>query len=115
MKSQTTPSENSPLRVALFEESCNGKTAWVAQCLDFDLVAQGPTLPDAQERFKRTLIAHVCLSYRYTENPFSNCIQEVPKSITAPKPAECLPASRMLRNLNISFSSLANAKVMPAL
>jgi hypothetical protein len=76
MKTKLKTITGAPLRVALHSESNGKKSMWVAHCMDFDLVAQGKTVGEAQENFLKTLRAHVYLSMKNGEAPFINMYSE---------------------------------------
>jgi hypothetical protein len=44
-----------PLRVLLVKKA----DVWVAQCLEYDITAQGKEIDDARKSFERVLLAHV--------------------------------------------------------
>src|SRR6266542_2500761 len=52
--------------------------AWVAQCLEHDIAAQGKTLPEAEDAFRRTLLAQVVLDIRKGREPLED-IKAAPK------------------------------------
>lgn len=45
--------------------------AWVAQCLEYDLAAQAPTLEDAKKRFLGTLGAQIMMDLRAKRTPLA--------------------------------------------
>lgn len=53
------------MNILLLKE--NGQ--WVAQCLQYDLAAQGPTIPEALENFECVLCGHVALDLEAGEDP----------------------------------------------
>ena len=62
--------QESKIRVVLFPESAGKHSAWVAQCLDYDLVAQGETPEAAQASFQRIMLSHVAISLQHKHTPF---------------------------------------------
>lgn len=121
MKTQgKTHAHESTLRVAMFEESAGEKTMWVAQCLDFDLVAQGKTLEAAQESFRKTLVGHICLALSKGEKPIeimpfladTNIVRESSKAKT--KTGRDI-GEKLLEGLSISYSQLRDPKIIPAI
>lgn len=63
--------ENKKIRV-FFENVSNedGHESWIAQGLEHDLVAQGASLYEVEEKFKRALMACNILGTKYNERPF---------------------------------------------
>ncbi len=91
------------IRVALFPEAAGNFEGWIAQCLDFDLIAQGKTVEQAQQSFQRTLAGHVGLCLRKGENPFPANLAKPPKE-TGKMIALC--GLRGLQTCNIAYSRL---------
>lgn len=46
------------LRVLFFKRTY----FWVAQCLEYDIVAQGKTIKEAQESFERVFVSNICIN-----------------------------------------------------
>lgn len=44
---------------------------WVAQCLNYDIAAQGKTLEAAKEAFARTFAGQVCVDLHHNVEPLS--------------------------------------------
>ena len=44
---------------------------WVAQCLQYDIAAQGKTITDAKEAFCRTFAGQVCVDLYHDVEPLS--------------------------------------------
>lgn len=98
------------IRVALSAESAGDFKGWVAECLDFDLVAQGKTVEEAKQSFQRTLIGHIGLAIKNRKSPFWHSCEE---ANAKPKPARAnVSLPTYLRNLNISFSQLERTKTV---
>jgi hypothetical protein len=93
------------IRVALFQEKAETFTGWVAQCLDFDLVAQGQTVKEAQESFQRTFMGHVALSQHRRQNPFSG--------ILAQRPTRKASSAIDLGKIRIAYSQLERPHTVP--
>jgi hypothetical protein len=60
------------LRVVIQRESDGEHELYVAQCLDYDLAAQGSTLKELKERFERTLMGQIIVALANDEKPFAN-------------------------------------------
>ena len=45
---------------------------WAAQCLEYDISAQGDSLHDVVNRFERTLIGNIVLALEHDEPPLWN-------------------------------------------
>jgi hypothetical protein len=59
------------LRLEIWGERCQYK-AWVAQCLEYDIVAQGDTIPMAKNRFVQMFLSHISLARKHGQRPFQN-------------------------------------------
>jgi hypothetical protein len=57
----------------LFLEHAEG--GWVAQCLEYDIAAQGKTLKRAMEAFERTVVGQVALDLSKQREPFQGIPQ----------------------------------------
>jgi hypothetical protein len=57
-----------PLNVLFFKE----EGFWVAQCLQFDVTAQGETLPEARKSFERVLVAQILSDLQEKRQPLSS-------------------------------------------
>ena len=53
-------------------------STWVAQCLEFDIAAQGKTIKEAQKAFERTFLGQVGLDVRGNRRPLEG-IEQAPK------------------------------------
>jgi hypothetical protein len=53
------------LRVLIYKESKSEK--WAAQCLEYDIAAQGDSLQDVKNRFARTLVGNIVLGLEHNE------------------------------------------------
>jgi hypothetical protein len=53
--------------VFLFEREAN---AWIAQCLEYDIAAQGKSLHDVEQAFERTVVGQIMLDIRKGRDPF---------------------------------------------
>ena len=56
------------LRVVLIRE----ENLWVAQCLEFDIAAQGATIIEAQSSFVRTFVGQALLDVAAGKRPFAD-------------------------------------------
>lgn len=52
--------------------------AWAAQCLEFDIAAQGKTKEKAKRAFEKTLIGQLILDIKYSKVPFEG-VPRAPK------------------------------------
>ncbi|HSY10272.1 MAG TPA: hypothetical protein VK840_05090 [Candidatus Dormibacteraeota bacterium] len=102
--------QNQSIRVALSPETAGDFQGWVAECLDFDLVAQGKTVEDAKQSFQRTLIGHIGLSIKNGKNPFWSYASETEITTSSQKLPARLKAD--LRKINIAFSQLERTKTV---
>lgn len=59
------------LHVLLFRERAGGDEVWIAQCLDYDIAAQGSTIREAQADFERTFVGEIVLALERGEVPLS--------------------------------------------
>ncbi|SRR5258707_2421252 len=50
-----------PIHVLLRQESWGEYKGWIAQCLEYDITSQGPSLEVAKERFEETLRTYIDL------------------------------------------------------
>lgn len=98
------------LRVTIFPESAGKSKFWVAQCLDYDLVAQGETVEKAQQSFVRVLRSHVYLALENGEIPFA-CINT---KQTKPTKRTKVSASRVLEGVQIEFGKMNRLKTVQA-
>jgi hypothetical protein len=56
------------LSILLFQKD----TTWVAQCLEWDIAAQGKTLDDALNSFERTFVGQLVLDIDQNKNPLED-------------------------------------------
>jgi hypothetical protein len=63
------------LSVVFIKDQCSN---WVAQCLEFDIAAQGKNIKDAQQAFERTFIGQVMLDIHNSRRPLAG-IGQAPK------------------------------------
>lgn len=57
------------ISVVLVQEENGG---WSAQCLEYDLAAQAPSLPDLRYELQRVLLGHIYASVDLGREPFQN-------------------------------------------
>lgn len=100
-----------PIRVALFPEKADRFSGWVAQCLDFSLVAQGTTAEEAQENFQRTLRGHIALALHRGIDPFIPCTTAVPVVAHAAKKAPTVDMGK----LRVCYSRLGTPHTVSAM
>jgi len=62
------------LRVLLFQshDYARHKSWWIAQCLEYDLAAQGETIDDAVYEIQRSLFGQFVVSVEMKVSPFAN-------------------------------------------
>jgi len=85
-------------------------SAWVAQCLEHDVAAQGPTPDEAKRRFLRTLGSQILVDLQEGRAPLINLDQAPPwyfdKSISAhengPELPVFIPAKLVEKNTRFS-------------
>ncbi len=69
MKQVMQPTVNQlKLRVLLLKDG----EFWVAQCLEFDLAAQGSTIAEAQQSFVRTFVMQALVDSQAGKQPFAD-------------------------------------------
>jgi hypothetical protein len=54
------------LRVLVLKEN----RTWVAQCIDYDIAAQGTSIPDALKCFEQTVLAQISINIEDGKAPF---------------------------------------------
>ena len=60
-----TPSRIIFLRIVYLPEG----NSWIAQCLEHDIAAQGKTLQEAEDAFRKTIVGQVILDLRKGREP----------------------------------------------
>lgn len=60
------------LQVVLFRERAGAEDVWVAQCLEYDIAAQGKDLDEAKSAFERTFAGEVLLALESGEVPLAS-------------------------------------------
>jgi hypothetical protein len=60
------------LNVLVLRESAGDKAYWVAQCLEYDIVAQAETIQDLQCKFVHLLATNIILGLQRGIEPLSN-------------------------------------------
>lgn len=63
---------NLELNLLVFREQAGDREVWVAQCLQYDICVQAPTLDKLQHRFERTLLNNLVLAVENGEEPLAN-------------------------------------------
>ncbi len=66
------------IQVLVFPRAIKGKEVWVAQGLEYDIVAQAPTLERLENRFMRTVLGYFVYAFE-TKTPVLNGIKPAPK------------------------------------
>jgi hypothetical protein len=59
------------LHVLLFQEPAGEHEVWIAQCLEYDITAQGDTIRAAQKDFERTVLGEIVLALEGGRPPLS--------------------------------------------
>ena len=52
---------------------------WIAQCLEYDIMAQGQSIEEVEERWKETLYSHVRVASKLEKRPFEGIGQAPPE------------------------------------
>jgi hypothetical protein len=112
-ESMKTSKIKAKLKVTLFPDSAGKSKLWVAQCLDYDLVAQGETIEKAQQSFIRVLKGHVHLSLLNGEVPF-DCIDTKPTKIGGIGKRSKISPSRILEGVQVAFGKMDRLKTVQA-
>jgi hypothetical protein len=60
------------LHVLLLQESAGEHDVWVAQCLEYDVTAQGDTIHEAQKDFERTILGEIALALERGKRPLAD-------------------------------------------
>ena len=66
------------LSILLRHEGSGEQAGWVAQCLEYDIAAQGKTIPDAKKAFAKTFLGQALVDAEHKKKPFQG-IQQAPK------------------------------------
>ncbi len=54
--------ESFKVSVIIYDESSpDGHRAWIAQCLEYDIMSQGKTILEVKDRLARKIVATLCL------------------------------------------------------
>lgn len=69
------PSHTFNLSVLLIPEG----ESWAAQCLEFDIAAQGRTLHDAKANFERTFVGQIALDVLHGRQPMDGILPAPPE------------------------------------
>lgn len=56
-------------RVLIFRDGSHNQ--WAAQCLEYDIAAQGESLEDVMNRFERTFVGNIVLALESDEEPLA--------------------------------------------
>lgn len=78
MPRKNAQSESPPRTITLRVVYLREGDSWIAQCLEHDIAAQGKTLPDVEEAFRRTVVGQIMLDLRKGREPFEG-IKPAPK------------------------------------
>ena len=62
---------NIEVSALIFQERVHNRDVWVAQCLEYDIVAEGDSIAHARENLAVTLFAHTDSDEREGRNPFA--------------------------------------------
>ena len=66
--------------VLLFQEAAQQEIKWVAQCVNYDLAAQGTSIDDALSSFEKIIIGQMMLDIESNKKPFED-MSETPKEL----------------------------------
>jgi len=58
------------LSVLFLQDVTNHGIYWIAQCLEYDIVAQGKSLTDARKALERTVVGQLFIDQRMGKQPF---------------------------------------------
>jgi hypothetical protein len=70
----TETTMNLRLHVLIRRESDGHQEKWLAQCLDYDIAAQGDSLPEVKKRFERTVLGNIILALEHDQVPFAHLL-----------------------------------------
>jgi hypothetical protein len=90
------------LRILLFKPG----SQWVAQCLDVDLVAQGPEIDDALEAFASVLTGRILLDLKAGREPLSSCEQPPAKYLELARRAKALRDNRQVPDQSSEWGTI---------
>jgi len=62
------------VRVLLIQEG----SSWAAQCLEYDIAAQGNSIDDAKNAFEKTFLGQIALDVKENREPFEG-IEQAPQ------------------------------------
>lgn len=93
---------NRTLRILLFKPG----SQWVAQCLEVDLVAQGPEIDDAMEAFVSVLTGRILLDLKAGREPLSSCEKTPAKYVELAQRAKALKESREIPNQSSEWGTI---------
>ena len=62
---------NIEVSALIFQERVHNRDVWVAQCLEYDIVAEGDSIARVRENLAVTLFAHADSDEREGRNPFA--------------------------------------------
>src|SRR6266550_5647505 len=72
-RTKVLPSENLEFKVLLLQEcDCDRVPIYIAQCLNYDLVAHGETISDVLDSLKRVIKTQIAVSLNNGVPPFSD-------------------------------------------
>lgn len=97
------------LRILLFKPG----SQWVAQCLDVDLVAQGPEIDDAIEAFASVLTGRILLDLKAGREPLSSCGQTPPQYVELAERAKALRDKRQIPNQSSEWGTIPPTVLEP--
>jgi len=72
MTRKKAQSEPSPRTISLRVIYIRENDYWVAQCLEHDIAAQGKTLPEVEDAFRKTIIGQIILDLRKGREPLED-------------------------------------------
>ena len=64
--------------ILLCKEGSGEDSGWVAQCLEYDITAQGKTIQDAKKAFGKTFVGQILVDLKHGKAPLQG-IKKAPK------------------------------------
>lgn len=79
MTRKKAQSEPAPRTIAIRVIYLRENDTWVAQCLEYDVAAQGKTLSEVEDAFRKTITGQIILDLRKGREPFEG-IRPAPRA-----------------------------------
>ena len=64
--------------ILLRKEGVGGQSGWVAQCLEYDIAAQGETIAEAKTALEKTFVGQIVVDIAHNKQPLEG-IKKAPK------------------------------------